>query len=93
MMARCKEQTGGMFKNPPPIQIPSSAHPQKKKWGGKKKIQIYGHVIYTVLTHFLDLNYKHTSIFQHIFYFSTYSVPLDLYKLLLLKTLLLCQQC
>lgn len=85
MMARCKEQTGGMFKNPPPTQIPSSAHPQKRN-GEEKKIQIYGHVIYTVLTHFLDLNYKHTSIFQHIFYFSTYSVPLDLYKLLLLKT-------
>jgi len=41
---------------------------------------------------FLDLNYKHTSIFQlHIS--PTYSVPLDRYSLLLLKTLLSCRQC
>lgn len=37
MMARCKEQTGGMFKNPPPTQIPSSAHPQKRNGEEKKK--------------------------------------------------------
>lgn len=41
---------------------------------------------------FLDLNYKHTSIFQlHIS--PTYSVPLDRYSLLLLQTSLSCQQC
>lgn len=41
---------------------------------------------------FLDLNYKHTSIFQlHIS--PTYSVPLDRYSLLLLTTSLSCQQC
>lgn len=39
----------------------------------------------------LDLNYKHTSIFQlHIS--STYIVPLDCYQLLILKTQLSCQQ-
>jgi len=58
---------------------PSSAQPQNeiKK---KKKYRKYGHVIYTAFT--LDLNYKHTSIFQlHIS--PTYSVPLDRYSLLL----------
>lgn len=40
----------------------------------------------------LDLNYKHTSIFQlHIS--PTYSVPLDRYSLLVLETSLSCQQC
>lgn len=39
---------------------------------------------------FLDLNYKHTSIFQ-LHMSPTYSVPLDRYSLLLLKTL--CRQC
>ena len=40
----------------------------------------------------LDLNYKHTSIFQlHIS--PTYSVPLDRYSLLLLNASLSCQQC
>lgn len=75
VMARCKEhKQGGTLKTPPPTQIPSLAHPQnKKKWGKKQKIW-YGHVIYTALTRFLDLNYKHTSIFQHVFFKPTVSL-------------------
>lgn len=47
-------------------------------------------VIYKALI-FLDLNYKHTSIFQqHIS--PTYNVPLNCYSSLLLEMYLLCQE-
>lgn len=74
--------------------LPSSAQPQNKKkelW--KKKITENMVMLFTQLSLiFLDLNYKHTSIF-HLHISPTYSVPLDRYSLLLLKTLLSCQQC
>lgn len=47
MMARCKEQTGGMFKNPPPTQIPSSAHPQKRNGEEKKNTDIWSRYLHS----------------------------------------------
>lgn len=58
--------------------LPSSAQPQNKKKGNLKKKKITENMVmlFTQLSLvFLDLNYKHTSIFQlHIS--PTYSVPL-----------------
>lgn len=89
IMARCREhRQGETFKTRLPHKDPLQHNHRTKKKEIKKNYRKYGHVIYTALTHFLDLNYKHTSIFQlHIS--PTYSVPLDRYSLLLLKT----QQC
>ena len=86
------------FLNPPPIQRPSSAQPQNKKKKKRKKEIENMVMLFTQLSLIcLDLNYKHTSIFQ-LHTSPTYSVPLDRYSLLLFKTLSLslslsCQQC
>lgn len=79
-------QTRGTFKTHLPYKYPLQ-HNHKTKM--KKKIKKNTENMVMLFTQlsliFLDLNYKHTSIFQlHIS--PTYSVPLDRYSLLLLKT-------
>lgn len=94
IMARCREQRQGeTFKTHLPHKYPLQ-HNHKTEMKLKKRKNTENMVmLFTQLSlSFLDLNYKHTSIFQlHIS--PTYSVPLDRYSLLLLETLLLCQQC
>lgn len=58
---------GETFKTHLPHKTLFSTTTKQKKQKQKKEIKNYrkyGHVIYTAFTHFLDLNYKHTSIFQ-----------------------------
>lgn len=89
IMARCREhRQGETFKTHLPHKYPLQ-HNHKTEKRNLKKMTENMVMLFTQLSLiFLDLNYKHTSIFQlHIS--PTYSVPLDRYSLLLLKS----QQC